>query len=138
MIFAGMRWLCFALLTGIFACSLDLPSSAELGSLRQLEFTLMVCLLGSLARVLRSFAHDSLLNSFEVQFFTETAILVWCFEVEHDFLGGLSKRVTLKFSWQPSNFINFFYPQDFRLGGIGLRSDLFYRLKFYISDFERF
>ena len=59
-------------------------------------------------------------------------------EVEHDFFEGLSKRVTLKFSWQPSNFINFFNPQNFRLGGIGLRSDLLYWLNFYISDFERF
>ena len=112
---------CFALLSGIFALLLDFPSSAELGSLRQLEFTLMVCLLGSLARVLRSFAHDSLFNSFEVQFFTETAILLWCFEVELDSLGGLSKRVTLKFSWQPPNFMTIFNPQDFRLGGEGTR-----------------
>ena len=38
-------------------------------------------------------------------------------EVEHDFSGGLSKRVTLKFSSQPPNFMTFFDPQDFRLGG---------------------
>ena len=28
-------------------------------------------------------------------------------EVEHDFFEGLSKRVTLKFSWQPANFMTF-------------------------------
>ena len=42
-------------------------------------------------------------------------------EVEHDFSGGLSKRVTLKLSWQPPNFMTFFNPQDFRLGGKGTR-----------------
>ena len=38
-------------------------------------------------------------------------------EVEHDFSGGPSKRVTLKFSWQAPNFMTFFNPQDFTLGG---------------------
>ena len=36
-------------------------------------------------------------------------------EVERDFFGGLSKRVTLKFSWQPSNFIEFRIPYDFAI-----------------------
>jgi len=36
-------------------------------------------------------------------------------EVEHDFFGGLSKRVTLKFSWHPSNFIEFRIPYDFAI-----------------------
>ena len=34
-------------------------------------------------------------------------------EVEPDFSGGLSKRVTLKIFWQPSNFIEFRIPYDF-------------------------
>ena len=34
-------------------------------------------------------------------------------EVEHDFSEGLSNRVTLKFSWKPSNFIEFRIPYDF-------------------------
>ena len=34
-------------------------------------------------------------------------------EVEHDFSGGLSKRVTLKFFWKHSNFIEFRIPYDF-------------------------
>ena len=42
-------------------------------------------------------------------------------EVEHHFSGGLSKRLTLKFSWQPPNFMTFFNQQDFRLGGKGTR-----------------
>ena len=36
-------------------------------------------------------------------------------EVEHDFSGGLSKRVTLKFSGQPSNFIEFRILYDFAI-----------------------
>ena len=36
-------------------------------------------------------------------------------EVEHDFFGGLSNRVTLKFSWKPSNFIEFRIPYDFAI-----------------------
>ena len=36
-------------------------------------------------------------------------------EVEHDFSGGLSNRVTLKFSWKPSNFIEFRIPYDFAI-----------------------
>ena len=36
-------------------------------------------------------------------------------EVEHDFSEGLSKRVTLKFFWKPSNFIEFRIPYDFAI-----------------------
>ena len=36
-------------------------------------------------------------------------------EVEHDFSGGLSKRVTLKFSWQPSNLTRIGNPYDFAI-----------------------
>ena len=36
-------------------------------------------------------------------------------EVEHDFFGGLSKRVTLKFSWQPSNLTRIGNPYDFAI-----------------------
>ena len=36
-------------------------------------------------------------------------------EVEHDFSGGLSKRVTLKFSWQPPNLTRIGNPYDFAI-----------------------
>ena len=36
-------------------------------------------------------------------------------EVEHDFSEGLSKRVTLKFSWQPSNLTRIGNPYDFAI-----------------------
>ena len=59
-------------------------------------------------------------------------------EVEHDFSGGLSKRVTLKFSWQPPNFMTFFNPQDFRLGGGYAKLAMTASLNYNIFDFERF
>ena len=59
-------------------------------------------------------------------------------EVEHDFSGGLSKRVTLKFSWQPPNFMTFFNPQDFRLGGVYAKLAMTASLNCNICDFERF
>ena len=34
-------------------------------------------------------------------------------KVEHDFSGGLSKRVTLKFFWQPPNLTRIGNPYDF-------------------------
>ena len=58
-------------------------------------------------------------------------------EVEHDFSGGLSKRVTLKFCWQPPNFITFFNPQDFRLGGVYAKLAMTKSLNYNISDFKR-
>jgi len=59
-------------------------------------------------------------------------------EVEHDFSGGLSKRVTLKFSWQPPNFMTFFNPQDFRLGGVYAKLAMTESINYNICDFEQF
>ena len=75
---------------------------------------------------------------FSWQFFTETAVLVGYFEVEHDFSEGLSKRVTLIFFWQPLNFIEFLNPQDFRLGGINAKLAMTESLNYNICDFEQF
>ena len=58
-------------------------------------------------------------------------------EVEHDFSKGLSKRVTLKFSWQPPNFITFFNPHNFRLGGGYAKLAMKKSLNYNISDFKR-
>ena len=59
-------------------------------------------------------------------------------EVEHDFSEGLSKRVTLKFSWKFSNFIEFRIPYDFAVARSYAKLAMSARLNYNICDFERF
>ena len=57
-------------------------------------------------------------------------------EVEHDFSGSLSQRVTLKFFWQHPNFMAFFNPQGFRLGGSYNKLAMRRSLEYNMWDFE--
>ena len=59
-------------------------------------------------------------------------------EVEHHFSGGLSKRVTLKFSWKHSNFIEFRIPYDFAVARSYAKLAMPARLNYNICDFEQF
>ena len=59
-------------------------------------------------------------------------------EVEHDFFGGLSKRVTLNFSWQPPNLTRIGNPYDFAVARSYAKLVMTKTLNYNILDFERF
>ena len=59
-------------------------------------------------------------------------------EVEHDFSGGLSKRVTLKFSWQPPNLTRIGNPYDFAVARSYAKLAMTESLNYNICDLEQF
>ena len=59
-------------------------------------------------------------------------------EVEHDFSGGLSKRVTLKFFWQLPNLTRIGKPYDFVVARSYAKLAMSARLNYNICDFEQF
>ena len=59
-------------------------------------------------------------------------------EVEHDFSGGLSSRVILKFARRLPNFANILNPQDLWRHKDCTDIVKIHSLKFNISEFEKF
>ena len=60
------------------------------------------------------------------------------FEVEHDFSGGLSSRVILKFARRLPNFAKFLNPQDLWRHKNFTDIVKIHSLKINISEFEKF
>ena len=59
-------------------------------------------------------------------------------EVEHDFSGGLSKSVTLKLSWQPSNLTKLLNTYDFAVARSYAKLAMSAKLNYNIYEFERY